>query len=272
MTTEFDHDLLRKLQLTEVEILDEIVRICDKHDLQYFLIGGTLLGAVRHQGFIPWDDDLDIAMPRKDYNKFKKICKTEVDSKFYLHSIDFDDKYWVSFVKMRKKDTLFEPEQDATIDSPYKGVYVDIFPLDNASKELGLFQTLRVKMCKGLTSFQYRRRNATMITKTPTVIKLLSPILGLFSIKTLSKFNDSLMAFNKNDNAPYFINIGSFINYKKQTMPKEKYLPSTEVLFEGKYYSAPKDYDYVLHRLYGDYMQLPLENKRKTHKPRRIEL
>ena len=68
------NDYLRKLQLTEKEILDEIVRICEDNSLNYYLIGGTLLGAVRHKGFIPWDDDLGIVMPRKDYDKFRKLC------------------------------------------------------------------------------------------------------------------------------------------------------------------------------------------------------
>lgn len=268
----FDKKILRNLQLTQVEILDEIVRICQKHKLQYFLIGGTLLGAVRHKGFIPWDDDLDIAMPRKDYNKFRKICNNELNDKFFLHSIDMDSKYWVSFVKVRKKNTIFEPLQDTTIDSPYKSVYVDVFPLDNANKEKSLFQDCQAKVCKGLTSFQYRRRKATMITKTPLGIKILYPFLSLFSIKFISKTIDRIMQINKNDSSKYFINIGSFINYRKQTMPKSKYLPAKQIEFEGKLYDVPNDYDYVLKRLYGDYMELPPKNKRVTHKPNRIKL
>lgn len=268
----FDKELLRKLQLTQVEMLDEIVRICNKYNLQYFLIGGTLLGAVRHKGFIPWDDDLDIAMPRKDYNMFRKIAKNELNEKYYLHDIDFDSKYWVSFIKIRKNNTIFEPRQDATIDTPYKGVYVDIFPLDNAKKERSIFQDIQAKICKGLTSFQYRRRKATMITKTPLFIKILYPILSLFSIRCISKIIDYIMQLNKDEKSKYFINIGSFINVHKQTILKEKFLPSTQIEFEGKDYSVPRDYDYVLNRLYGDYMILPPENKRITHNPNRIEL
>lgn len=272
MERKFEPELLRKLQLTEAEMLDEIVRVCDKHKLQYFLIGGTLLGAVRHKGFIPWDDDLDIAMPRKDYEKFQKICSKELNEQYYLHSIDTDPEYWVSFIKVRKKNTVFEPRQDVTIDTPYKGVYIDIFPLDNAKKERSFLQNIQAYACKGLTSFQYRRRKATMVTKTPVGLKILTPFLSMFSIKTISKWIGSIMQWNKNEKAPYFVNIGSFINFHKQTMPKEKFLPACKIEFEGKLYSAPRDYDYVLHRLYGDYMQLPPEDKRVTHRPNRIEL
>lgn len=270
MEKQFDSKILRDLQLTEVEMLDEIVRICKKYDLQYFLIGGTLLGAVRHKGFIPWDDDLDIAMPRNDYEKFQKVCVEELTEKYYLHSIDTDPEYWVSFIKVRKKNTIFEPVQDSTIDTKYKGVYIDIFPLDNARRENSIMQDIQAYMCKGLTSFQYRRRGATMITKTPIGIKLLSPLLGMFSIKTISNWISTIMQWNKDDNAEYFVNIGSFIDFHKQTMPKEAFLPATSVEFEGKLYDAPKDFDYVLHRLYGDYMKLPPVEKRRTHRPNRI--
>lgn len=270
--TAFEHKLLRMLQMTEVEMLREIVRICEKNKLQYFLIGGTLLGAIRHKGFIPWDDDLDIAMPRRDYELFKKACIRDLSTQYYLHCIDLDPEYWVSFIKIRKKGTLFEPKQDMTINTPYKGVFVDIFPLDNARKQKSFLQDLQNGICKALTSFQYRRRNATMNTKTPIAIQIAYPILNLFSIKAVSNIIDWVMKLNKNESAPYFTNIGSNINIHKQTMPKDKFIPARKAEFEGELYYVPNDYDYVLNRLYGDYMCLPPENKRITHKPNRIEL
>ena len=92
---------LIKLHQSEIKILDEIVRICDKYNLQYFLIGGTLLGAVRHKGFIPWDDDLDIAMPRNDYEKFISISKNELKDDFILDDISTNEQYWQIFAKVR---------------------------------------------------------------------------------------------------------------------------------------------------------------------------
>ena len=89
-----------------VDVLIEIDRICEKYSLTYFIIGGTLLGAVRHKGFIPWDDDLDIVMPRADYEKFSEICKDELDNRFYLHYIGNDPNYPMPMPKVKIKNTV----------------------------------------------------------------------------------------------------------------------------------------------------------------------
>jgi len=98
---------LKKLHLVELIILDEFIRICNKFNLNYFLIGGTLLGAVRHNGFIPWDDDIDIGMPRKDFQKFLEICQSELYKDFYYLYLDNFEPYYYHFIKICKKNTLF---------------------------------------------------------------------------------------------------------------------------------------------------------------------
>lgn len=123
--------VLQDLHKVEIEILDEIDRICRKNNINYCLVGGTLLGAVRHGGFIPWDDDLDVAMPRNDYEKFIDVCKNELSDDFYLHSIETDKTYWLPFIKIRKKYTIFEEKNIAGLGCK-TGIYVDIFPLDDA--------------------------------------------------------------------------------------------------------------------------------------------
>ena len=98
---------LNKLHKTEVEILKRIVCICEKNNFEYYMVGGTLLGAVRHKGFIPWDDDLDIAMPREDYNSFLNIAQSELGNDFFLQSCFSDRNYGRIFCKVRKNGTLF---------------------------------------------------------------------------------------------------------------------------------------------------------------------
>ncbi len=262
-------EYLEQLHKTEVEILDEIVRICQKHDLKYYLIGGTLLGAVRHKGFIPWDDDLDIVMPRADYDKFRQLCKSELDEKYYLHDINCDNKYWLIFAKVRKKNTIFDEKNVSTIDAP-KGIYVDIFPLDNAPCENSRKQRFLTKRIKALSTIIYikRKLNVKFSLKSRLVALFFAP----FSIKTLDKHRLKLMTkYNGDDSCEYYINYGSNYNTVKQTIHKSKFEPSSEVEFEGKMYNTLGERHYFLNRLYGDnYMELPPVEKRVTHKPEQV--
>ena len=124
-------DALHKIQ---IEILDEIVKICDKHDITYFLCTGTLLGAIRHKGFVPWDDDIDICMPRKEYTKFAEICKEELQDGFLLQDWHTEPLHYLTFAKVKKIDTIYK--EKSTMNLPInKGVFVDIFILDNVEKK-----------------------------------------------------------------------------------------------------------------------------------------
>lgn len=98
-----DNEILRKVQLAQLDMAKEVKRICNKYNINYFMDSGTLLGAVRHRGFIPWDDDLDFGMLREDYEKFLKIATTELDSKFFLQTWKNDDGFPYGFSKIRKK-------------------------------------------------------------------------------------------------------------------------------------------------------------------------
>lgn len=108
---EITNELLAKVQNIELEILKEVIRVCEEHHLQYYLDAGTCLGAMRHQGFIPWDDDVDIAMPRVDYEKFKMIFPTVCDRKFFLHHRGNDKLYSSPFLKVRKMALSLEVRQ-----------------------------------------------------------------------------------------------------------------------------------------------------------------
>lgn len=261
-----DSEVLRRLQLTLVEILDEIVRICESNNLRYYLVGGTLLGAIRHKGFIPWDDDLDIAMPRQDYERFCELCKTQLDSKYFLHNAQTDDKYWLIFGKIRKKGTEINEKSIKNIDTE-KGIYVDIFPLDNAPVERKRTRTKIIKIISNVIYFKsgielnYSRKQ-----------KLIAHMLAPLSIKFLNRIQLKLMTLDENKNYPYYINYGSNYDTLKQTIPKDKYEPYKLAEFENKQYRVPNDTDYVLRRIYNDYMELPPVEKRVfRHKPEYID-
>lgn len=264
-----EKDVLYKLQQTQLEILLEVTEICNRNKLKYFLIGGTLLGAVRHKGFIPWDDDLDIAMPRKDYEEFIKICKTELSDKYFLHHYSTDDKYWLPFLKIRKNNTIFDEEMIEAIEC-HKGIFIDIFPLDNANKQTSIFQDIQVKICKSLTTIIMIKRKIKFNRKIKLSTKLMASLIGIIPIKTLNRIQTYIMSLNKHEEAKFYLNIGSNYNYIKQTIEKDRYLPATKLEFEKYYFSAPKDWDYILKRIYKDYMVLPDEKDRYTHKPKKI--
>ncbi|HFU4234888.1 TPA: phosphorylcholine transferase LicD [Streptococcus suis] len=261
--------ILEKLQQVETDILNVIVKICEDNNIDYFLVGGTLLGAIRHKGFIPWDDDLDIAMPRKDYDRFVDICLKKLPKEYFIHCKYTDDNYWLPFIKIRKKGTVFEERPMVNIET-HKGIFVDVFPLDNANKQKSSLQFFQAYLSKKISGLIMHKRGLD-IGQLKLINSLVLKITKSISIRRLSDIRDKIMTLNKNEKSEYYINIGSNYNFTKQTIPKNKYFPLTLVEFEGNNYKAPKDWDYVLKRIYGDYMKLPPEDKRVTHNPVRLK-
>ena len=129
---EYDKETLDKLHQVEMEILDDFVKVCEKHKLRYFLTGGTMLGAVRHSGFIPWDDDVDIGMPREDYDKFIEIGDEALGDKYQLECFEHNKNYHLPFAKVVKKNTIFDEGFDKL--KYLKGIYIDIIPFENVDK------------------------------------------------------------------------------------------------------------------------------------------
>lgn len=262
-----ENNILKKLHNCEVEILDEVVRICENNKLNYFLIGGTLLGAVRHKGFIPWDDDLDIGMPRKDYNKFLKIASKELKNKFLLDCHLTNKNYYLPFAKVRNKNTIFESHNMEKYIGE-KGIWIDVFPLDNASKQQSMKQNIQAKLCKIINPIILKRGG--FVDNIGKNIVLYYLTMGINNTKLL-ELQQNIMQINKKENSEFFINLGSNYNFVKQTIPKEKYYPITKLKFEKKLYNVPRDYDYVLKRIFNNYMQLPPKEKRINHNPLRLK-
>ena len=263
-----DYENLKKVWKVQTEILDEIVKICDKHGLRYYLIYGTLLGAVRHQGFIPWDDDLDITMPRKDYDVFLKVAQEELSSEYFLQDDDTQNGYWLNFAKVRKNNTLFiESSEKKMGEECHKGIFVDIFPLECIKDIDRSIQHIKAILIKAINETRYLKKG--ILTESSMNYKKLDKILKNFSHKTLSKWYCFL---NKQDEDKCENYVDWFANrsYKKSIYPKSYFGEGIKMKFMDKEYIAPKEYDLILTKEYGDYMILPNAEDRVMHRTAEI--
>lgn len=248
-----------------VNILCEVDRICKKHDITYFLAGGTLLGAARHQGFIPWDDDLDVMMLRRDYERFIAIAREELPDTMFLQTpVDEPgDHYLIS--KIRLNDTVFSSEYLTRFPDLHNGIFVDIIAQDyTANSTLG--QKLHLKLsllARGLVFKKWSGQSATIKGKLYVFFDF---IKWLFPISTLEKFQHwALTLFDEKANRKYLYD-SMGINISKGSYPAQWLSGTVNLMFEGHSFPAPVEYEKYLHYLYGDYQQLvPITQRTTTH-------
>lgn len=242
-------DDIHKVQL---EMLDEVDRICKKNNIKYFLSGGTLLGAVRHKGFIPWDDDVDLWMTRKNFKRFKKAIKTQLDDKYFPEDY-FTKKYYpLSILKIEKKGTRFV--EGTFKDIPISNcLYIDIFPLDNIVLPFYKLQTAILIKLQSIRDFKTRPANASRLKR------ILYSLIPLSFLPALTEF---------------FMRFFNIFPTKRmnQLCHRGRYWPKflksdvedlIEIEFEGKQYPVPRNYDGILKECYGDYMKLPPKEKQE---------
>lgn len=239
-------------------LLDEFDRICNILQIPYVLFAGTLLGAVRHKGFIPWDDDLDVIMLRKDYERFLQGAPQHLDQqRFYLQK-EFGEHWPMFFSKLRLNGTTcletFHPKDTRM----HQGIYIDIFPCDDAAKtHLGRyaqFLSSRVVVAKSL----YRRGYETnsIIKKTFIALCRLLP-LRLFAYLAKSGATEGEWVHS------FFAGASTF---SKNVYPRSIFTEITFAQFEDRYYPVPVSYDVLLTQLFGQYMVKPPQQQRKIKK------
>jgi lipopolysaccharide cholinephosphotransferase len=267
---ELDDTTLRKLQMTELEMLKEVDRICRKYNIKYSLDGGTLLGAVRHNGFIPWDDDADVVMLRPEYIKFYKACKKDLNTeKFFLQDFRTDKDYRWGYSKMRRNGTVFlrEGQEHGRWN---QSVFIDIFVYDQVPDNY-ILRRIHLFMCycirKGLYSEVGKKTETTkfmrnwyvLINKIPRNdwVRLIEKIAGITNKKRTELVRHMTYPYRKQC---------------RYGLPRECFDEYIEKDFEGYSFKIFKNYDLYLSRLYGDYMTLPPMEKRKVHPVSMIRL
>lgn len=265
-----DKETLRKVQLAMLDIAREVRRVCDENGINYFLDSGTLIGAARHKGFIPWDDDLDIGMLRPEYEKFLEIAPQKLKEDFFLQTWENDEGYPMPFAKVRKLGTVYVEAVSQDADA-HKELYVDVLPYDEIPADTRLRQKKRSELfiscntlfvrcgiapwkhhhnplIRGLASLKYVPFRIAAAGKTKSQLRERC-------LKVMTEYNGSNTDF-------VYENWGA--NAGGYPVPRAFFEPYTEIPFEGELFKVPANYDGVLRAQYGDYMQLPPENQREN--------
>lgn len=259
----------RKMQMLELDMLVDFDRVCRKNNIKYSVLGGTLLGAVRHKGYIPWDDDADVGMLREEYEKFKKVADELNSGICYFQDNTTDPEYRWGYGKLRRTGTTYVRVGQEHLKCK-TGVFIDVFPLDDCPKStIGqmfqdfycfccrkiLWSEVGRKTCKGFYKYWY-----SILSIIPT--KLVFRLLSLYTNKSKNE-RDRLVR------TLCYTSIGQlyFKHPLKQKygFPKRWFLDCVEYDFEGKRIMGSKDFDEVLSFWFGDYMKLPPEEEREQH-------
>ncbi len=252
----------KKLWALNIDLLLEVGRVCRKYNLNYYLIGGALIGAVRHHGFIPWDDDIDIAMPRKDYEIFLQHFD-EFKSPYFLQTPYTDDGYFFAHARLRNSNTTF-------IQRPFcycnynMGVFVDILPLDNfqeTDEGETLFHELERNIIQNSTAMKLS--NAKPNAKDIERIKKYEYQNPFEVFETIQKIGKS---FSDRETDDYCLTCGVVYGFHKSLFEKKAFEKTKYVEFEGVEVPIPSGYDSILTRIFGDYMEFPpFENRGGWH-------
>lgn len=253
---------LRAVQLIQIEMLAEVDRICRLHNINYAMIGGTMLGAIRHKGYIPWDDDADIGLLRDEYEKFRKVCETDLDhDRFYFQDMRATSGYRWGYGKVRRRDTYFLREGQAHM--PYEsGIFIDIFPFDNVpdGKLAEKIHNLHCTIIRKILWSEVGKKT----DKNP-LLRGVFFLLSLIPLKLVSNYLQSFAGRGNRKNSQRVRTITFPAPDKYSEGNREWFEQTAEYPFENLTLLGHRDYDAYLKHKFGDYMTLPPESKRKSH-------
>ena len=245
---------IKKVWNVELNILETVKMICNKHSITYYAIAGSLLGAIRHKGFIPWDDDLDIGMPRKDYNKFMEVVDQELPDDLFAQTYLNTRSFPYDMIKIRNSNTTgftpWEKNEDCN-----KGIFIDIFPIDNIPDDL----EIRKSEINNIKSLFHKAVLLSRKTETSPPFKVIKSIVKHALIATGNKRKSAFiekaiqLCSNYNNIETEFCGMRSFSNPEKFTWRTDTCSKLIEIPFENTSIICPAGYDSILTSIYGDY-------------------
>lgn len=257
-------ETMKKVWAVELELLEQFQRLCERHQLRYYAIGGTLLGAVRHKGFIPWDDDIDVGMPREDYDRFLRLCEKEIEYPYRLVT-PMNDACYRAHAQIRHCETTGYPMVDEKL-ACNKGIFIDIFPLDGVADRTAAFrfQMLQMKLLnRVLVNYYYFDTKH----ENPPWIKLMfhravCAVIRIFGAKRVYACYDRIAARYSGNNTKKLGEISLLFDDSRYHWPIEVFEETVFLPFEHLKIAAPKGWDRFLTHTFGNYMEIP-ENKKE---------
>lgn len=268
-SVELSDEELKKLQEVLLSILTDFNNVCNKYNIEYTLGGGSALGAIRHKGFIPWDDDIDVNISRKEYEKFKEVFKKELSEKYWFHTPEERPDLGIGMARLRLKGTTFKTRDDLFNDE--SGMFIDVVIIENTYDFLPLrylhgFLSLASGLLLSCRNF-YRNKELYLkiagdnikIVKTKIFI---GKIISFLSVKQLTTLWNNINKMCKNNNSKYVVGPVGRNHFFGELYEREGFLTPLKVKFENIESYVCKDYDSYLKHNYGNYMEIP-KNKEK---------
>lgn len=246
-----------EVKTMNLDILSVVADFCKKNGLRYWLYYGTLIGAIRHNGYIPWDDDIDIVMPRPDYEKFLKSFNQTSGSKYKVLEDRITPGYHTPFAKVHNPKTIIESEFS---DEMSFGVFIDIFPFDGVKDEKQRRKALILKKLLSAKCFKWWNKRTLASNLGIYFFKTLLAFVPVKSILNKIRQNATLCTFEGSEYVDYIIE-GTRTNIPRKCLGED----ATYHVFEDKKFRIPKDYDTCLRKNYGDYMKLPPKEEQVGH-------
>lgn len=261
---ELTNQEIQQLKDVQIELLDELKAFCENNDIRFYLFAGTLLGAIRHKGFIPWDDDIDVCMPRKDYEKFLSLYKE--NDKYFLQTANTDKYYYYNFAKLMKKGTIYS-EYVSCRTKCQKGIFIDIFPVSgipDKNKKIKFANYYFWLFVLNKRAFP-KKFNMIIKNKHGFVYKLLTVISWILlwwcpCNHAARMRNNFMRRHSKKPTKECICGVELMRPYPFEAFSGEK-----DVEFEGRMMPAMADPTIYLKIAYGDFMSLPPEKDRVPH-------
>ncbi len=261
---------MNEIQAIQKELLVQFVNVCEKHHLRYYLFGGTCLGAIRHQGFIPWDDDLDVAMPRPDFNRLVAL-QNEFNAPYFLQTVRSDRRYSYSFAKLRHSGTCFK-ETAFAVTNMNHGIWIDIFPLEGMSRKPGATQVKSMKpywmwfrwyfsyLANWLHKPRLDRRFFIDILTNLVALVFFPFGIANWNARSIDRSAQRIPYEEASLVGPYLT-----MYFNREALPPAVFGEGSIVKFEGLDVKVPADYDRYLRHIFGNYMKWPPKEKQVGH-------